>query len=199
MDKSEYQVGESVEFGGRKYIITGLDANGAFILKTPYEIRREQNKRYNIGDEIVLDGMPHFISEIVDGQFVLKTFKEIYNESCCKVCKYFCKDNGWMLKERVRRNSKMPITFGCSLGQINETHKVTELKKQCSMKNFIYRPREEVRKGIEKIVNACPIKMNSLSKIMRPIDPYGTLGIEVIDAEKECVTIRRSKSFSDFE
>jgi hypothetical protein len=199
MDNTEYKIGESVVLRGQKYIVSALSKDGAYILKTPYEIRREQNARHNIKDEVLIDGVPHFITEIVNDKFTLKTFQEIYDESCCKGCKSLCKDKGWKLKDRVRLHAKMPNVFGCRFGQFAQTYNVIDLKKQCKFKNYVYKPREEVRKGIEKIMSACPIKMDSLSKIMRPIDPYGVLGIEVIDAEKECVTIRHAKNFGNLD
>jgi hypothetical protein len=196
-NEKQYEIGENVELGGKQYVITGLDAKGAYILKTPYEIRRDQNKRYNINDEVILDGLPHFITEIVDGQFILKTFKEIYDESCCKVCKSFCKDKGWMPKERINPNDKMPLVFGCKLGQFEQSHKVTCLKKQCNMKNYIYEPRKAIRAEIERVIKECPLKMSSVSKIMRPIKPMDILGVEVIDCEKECVTISHPENFRE--
>lgn len=184
-NEQQYEIGESVVLGSQKYIITGINEKGDYILKTPYEIQREQNKRYNINDEVILDGLPHFITEIVDGQFVLKTFSEIYDESCCKVCKSFCKDKGWMPKERVKSNDKMPVVFGCRLGQFEQSHKVICLKKQCNLKNYVYKPREAVRAEIERIMKEHPTKMNSVSKIMIPIKPMHVLGVEVIDCENE--------------
>lgn len=204
MNNVEYKVGESVVLGDKQYIVSGINEKGAYILKTPYEIRREQNARYNINDEIKIDGISHFITEIVDGKFILKTFSEIYDESCCKVCKFFCKDNGWMPKDRVNPNAKLPVVFGCMLGQFAQSYKVTDLKKQCNFKNYVYKPREEVRKEIQKMIDKHPenFKMfgiNPLGKIMRPIDKYSVLGIEVIDAEKESVTIKHAKNFGDIE
>jgi hypothetical protein len=198
-NEKQYEIGKSVELEGKKYIITGLDAKGAFILKTPYEIRREQNKRYNIGDQIVLDNIPHFISEMVNEHFVLKTFNELYDESCCKVCQFFCKDKGWMPKERINPHDKIPLVFGCRLGQFEQSHNVTCLKKQCNMKNYVYNPREEVRKEIKRLVDSCPIKMDSLSKTMHPLDKHSILGIEIIDVENESSTLVHAKNFGNMD
>jgi hypothetical protein len=191
---TERKIGNVVVLNHKKYIITNIDEKGNYTLKTPAEIKREQNAKIKIGDELILSGIPHYITEIVNDKAILKTYKEIYDESCCKVCKFFNKDKGYELGKRVKESDKEKNVFGCRLGQISQTTNILNLRKECKFKNYIYKPREEVKKGIERLVNACTIKCDNLGKIMYPIDRYCVLGLEVIDVEREKVSLVRLES-----
>jgi hypothetical protein len=142
------------------------------------------NTQIRAGEEILIGTEPHYVVEIKEDGVVLKTYNEIYHELNCRKCRYFRQHTGYLGKEKTRVGEKMPLVFGCLIGQFPLTHKITNVPKVCNVKNLTVEP---VQTTIDNIVEktrkmfAYSVYKNmKISKILIP----GLYGVNVVDVEK---------------
>jgi len=135
----DLKIGDEHYMEGRKYIVTDIKDDGNYVFETPWEIARRM-KPPRVGDEVVVENLPYYITKIIGNEVQLKSFQEIYSEIACRSCKYFSQDVGWFVRERQAKGEKQPLCFGCNLGQFPATHKVLEIPTECKAKNYEYKP-----------------------------------------------------------
>ncbi len=139
--------------------------------------------KISVGDRFFLENEEgkkedHFVAEFdKNGGAILKTFKEIRDESSCKGCRFALNEKGWLNRENTGFGKKMLQVVGCGMGQFTMSHNPTIMPKDCKIKNLNYNAdsqRQRVKEFLQEVLHINPLKASKvlIPSFKRGVDIY---------------------------